>query len=265
MRIGFYILFYLLISTCSLCAQVNQTDRDGKKQGHWMANYPNGNKRYEGDFANGQPVGLMKRYHENGKLNAELFYTPQSKRVVASLYDDGGILYAKGIYTGTDKDSTWTYYNKNVVVGREDFRGGKREGASVTYYADDTVARNVTYRNDKLDGPWRDFFPSGEKKSEIMFKEGTRQGWSIVYYEGGQPQIEGKYLNDSPDGTWKFFAEDGKVQFELNYRNGELLNPELEDSIQLKTFTEFDRMRGKIEDPALFRDNPDELMRRSQP
>ncbi len=262
MRASAIILILFFFSSFATLAQTNQTDQQGRRQGQWMAQYPNGNKRYEGSFSDGKPVGLWKRYHENGKIKAELQHSLQSNRVVAALYDEEGILYAKGIYLGTEKDSTWTYFNKEVIVGTEEYRNGKREGLSTTLYADGTIARKITYRDDRLSGPWREFFPSGEKKSEIMFEEGVRQGWSIVYYEGGQPQIEGKYLNDLPDGSWKFYAEDGKVQFQLNYQNGELLNPEMEDSLQLKSFNEFDRMRGKLKDPALFRDQPEELLRR---
>ncbi|MEZ4997566.1 MAG: hypothetical protein R2758_08925 [Bacteroidales bacterium] len=45
-----------------------------KKQGPWMKKYPNGNLMYEGKFKNDKPVGLFKRYTEEGVLLSELTY-----------------------------------------------------------------------------------------------------------------------------------------------------------------------------------------------
>ena len=44
---------------------INQIDAKGLKQGKWIGKFPSGSTRYEGSFVNDQPVGEMKRYHEN--------------------------------------------------------------------------------------------------------------------------------------------------------------------------------------------------------
>jgi antitoxin component YwqK of YwqJK toxin-antitoxin module len=262
MRYTFLLLFLISFNFLNAQQTINQTDKNGLKQGRWESKYPDGKKRYEGSFADGKPVGEWTRYHENGKIKAKLFHVPQSEKVKASLYDDEGILYAKGNYQGIVKDSVWNYYNNNTIVGNEYFVKGKREGKSLSFYADGTIAKEVNYKSDLLQGPWREFYPSGSKKAEMVYNNGIRDGWCIIYYENGQTQIEGKYLNDREDGPWSFFAEDGKLKFKLEYQKGNLLNPEVADSLQLKEFSEFDKNRGKFKDPAFFRNNPDELMKR---
>ena len=39
---------------------INRTDRDGKKQGHWIKKYPNGHVMYDGYFKNDKPIGEFK-------------------------------------------------------------------------------------------------------------------------------------------------------------------------------------------------------------
>ena len=252
MRTLITIVFIIAFSlTGSAQAKVNQTDAKGQKQGIWIAKYPDGTLRYEGLFVDGKPVGEWKRYHENGKIKAIMLHGANSERVEASLFDDEGVLYAKGMFAGTAKDSIWTYYNDKTIVGRENYTNGKRNGQSVTYFADGNIARDTHYSNDQVDGPWKEFFSSGAKKAELMFKDGQRNGWSIAYYENGQPQLEGKYTANQPDGEWTFFTEEGKEAFRLHYQQGKLLNPEVADSVQQKTFDAFDRMRGQLTEPTV--------------
>ena len=54
----FVILSLLAIATLSLYAQAEFK----------QTKYPNGNIKMEGYFENGNPVGEIKRYHENGVL-----------------------------------------------------------------------------------------------------------------------------------------------------------------------------------------------------
>ncbi|WP_148303679.1 toxin-antitoxin system YwqK family antitoxin [Prolixibacter bellariivorans] len=62
---------------------INQTDSSGLKQGHWIGRYPNGQKQYEGTFIDGEPVGEMKRYYPDGKIQARMHYVPGSDSIIA--------------------------------------------------------------------------------------------------------------------------------------------------------------------------------------
>jgi antitoxin component YwqK of YwqJK toxin-antitoxin module len=260
------IYFIVTIISLSLTVKsqvsINQIDAKGLKQGKWVGKYPSGSIRYEGTFVNDQPVGEMKRFHENGKIKAILFNMPNSEKVKADLFDEDGVLYAKGNYVKTSKDSTWTYFNNKKIVGREDFLKGLKNGRSITYYEDGKPATESSWVNGIQNGVTRSFFPSGNKKSEIMYKDGKRNGVSLVYYESGLQEIIGHYTNDDADGSWRFRDEKGELKFELKYKAGVLLNPEIIDSLQAKEFKAFDRAKGVLKDPGDYQHNPEEIMRR---
>ena len=241
---------------------INQIDTKGLKQGKWIGKFPSGNIRYEGSFVNDQPVGEMKRFHENGKLKARMIYFPLSDKVSAELFDEDGVLYAKGNYLKTAKDSTWKYFNNKRIVGQEDFSKGVKNGRLVTFFEDGKPALESNWTNGIQNGVTRSFYPSGNKKSEIMYKDGKRNGVSLVYYESGLQEIVGHYFDDNADGSWKFQDEQGMVKFELKYKAGVLLNPEIVEGMQANDFKAFDRAKGVLKDPADYLQNPEEIMRR---
>ncbi len=259
-----FLFLTLLIPVSFLCAQetINQTAANGHKQGKWMGQYPNGTTRYEGFFSDDKPVGEWKRFHENGKIKAQLFHYPVTGKVSAELFDISGIRYAKGNYEGTLKDSTWNYYNNLRLVGQESFSGGKKNGRSITCFENGAPATESTWTDGMLNGVSRSFYPSGKKKSETMYRQGKREGLNLIYYESGQTEIKGQYHNDNPDGNWKFYDNKEIVKFELNYKAGVLLNPEVVDRIQADEFKAFDRAKGKLKDPEDFSQNPEEYLRK---
>jgi len=257
------LLLLVIVPFTYLYAQetINQTDANGKKQGHWIGKYTNGTIRYEGSFTNDQPVGDWKRFHENGRIKAVLHHLQNTGKASAELFDSNGVRYAKGNYKGTVKDSTWNYYNNTRLVGQENYADGIKNGRSLTFFEDGVPATESNWTNGFLNGVSRSFYSSGKKKTETMFQNGKRQGLSLVYYESGQLQITGQYSADQCDGAWKFMDENGKLKYELKYKAGVLLNSEVADSIQANEFKAFDRAKGKLKDPEDFSQRPEEYLR----
>ena len=261
-------LVFLIVAFMALAfyaksqVSINQIDAKGLKQGKWIGKFPSGSTRYEGSFVNDQPVGEMKRYHENGKIKARMVYFPNSDKVLAELFDEDGLLYAKGNYIRTLKDSIWKYFNNKRIVGQEEFSKGVKNGRSITFFEDGKPALESNWLNGVQNGVTRSFYPSGNKKSEVMYKDGKRNGVSLVYYESGLQEIVGHYIDDNADGSWKFQNEQGVVKFELKYKAGVLLNPEIVESMQANEFKAFDRAKGLLKDPADYQQNPEEIMRR---
>lgn len=257
------VLISVIIPFTFLLAQgkLNQIDANGHKQGHWIGKYASGTIRYEGSFSNDKPIGEWKRFHENGKIKAQLHHFPNSDKASAELFDINGVRYAKGIYRGTAKDSTWNYYNNTRLVGQENYSDGIKNGRSLTFFENGTPATESNWAYGLKNGVSRSFYLSGKKQAETMFQQGKRQGLSQVYYESGQSQISGQYVNDQSDGAWKFMDENGKVKYELKYNAGVLLNPEVIDSIQADEFKAFDRAKGKLKDPQDFSQSPEEYLR----
>ena len=238
----------------------NQTDSKGLKQGEWISKYPNGNTRYTGFFKNDKPVGIWKRFHENGRLKAKLLNSFDIDKTYAELYDQDGVLYAKGIFVKTAKDSTWSYFNGAVLVAEEDYTNGVKNGKSVNYYHDGTRSSESNWVNGKLSGTSRSFYPSGMVKAEMQYSEGRRNGKMFILYDSGQKEVEGQYINDNMDGNWQYLDEEGNLKYELKYKSGDLLNKEVLEKLEKEEFTLFDRAKGVLKDPANFIENPDEYI-----
>src|SRR5665648_690404 len=92
------LLLLVIFPSTFLCAQdtINQTDKEGHKQGHWIGKYTNGSIHYEGSFTDDKPVGEWKRFHQNGKIKAQMHFFPNTDKALAELFDSKGIRYAKG-------------------------------------------------------------------------------------------------------------------------------------------------------------------------
>ena len=71
--------------------------------------YPNGHIKMEGLFEDGKPVGEIKRYHENGKLQGIQVFDINGNST-AEIYAGDGTLSAIGKYEGHKKVGIWSYF-----------------------------------------------------------------------------------------------------------------------------------------------------------
>ena len=249
----FIFLFLLCVYTNVTLSQeaVNKTDSKGLKQGKWVSKYPGGSLKYEGYFNQNKPTGEWKRYHENGKIKALMTYRPNSERVFASLFDEGGKLYAKGVFEGTLRDSTWNFYSGELLVSVENYHLGKKEGQAVGFDQNGKKIWERELKNDLPDGNEVQYDPSGIKRKEIFYKEGKKSGPAFFYDENGVKTLEGSYLDDLSDGIWKVFDKYGKLQYQIKYDKGEIVNKGAMDTLQINTFKQYDKIKGKIPEPKL--------------
>ncbi len=230
---------------------LNKTDSKGMKQGKWVSRYPAGSLKYEGTFVNNKPADVWKRYHENGKMKALMSYRPGSERVSASLYDEDGKLYAKGVFEGTLRDSTWNFFKGDQIVQIENYRNGNKEGKATRFGKEGTVISEKNWKNDVQDGKSVEFYPTGIKKIEVTYVEGKRNGPALFYDETGAVTMEGSYADDFSDGDWKVFGSDGKLKYQIKYNKGDIINNGALDTLQLKQFKQYDKVRGKIPEPKV--------------
>ena len=228
---------------------VNQTDAKGLKQGRWMGRYPGGTLKYEGAFVDNKPVGAWKRYHENGRIKAEISYRAHSERALTSLFDDEGKLYAKGVFEGTLRDSLWNFYSGNQVVQRENYRLGKREGVSAGFDQNGRLIWEKEWKNDLPEGRSVVYYPTGSKKSELTYQAGKKSGVARFWEENGTVSMEGAYVDDLSDGDWKVYDREGKLKYVVKYGKGAILNSAMLDSLQLLEFKRNEQNRGKITEP----------------
>jgi len=70
------------------------------------------------------------------------------------------------------------------------------------------------------DGAESTFHPSGEKKSETLYRKGKRNGTFVAWGISGKKTQEGRYKNDKRDGLWINFDQGGKESHRITYQNG---------------------------------------------
>ena len=216
------ILFFLVcaLSVTSLCAQdLNRTDSKGRRQGEWTDFYPNGQKRYEGQFKNDHCVGEFKYYDEQGQLRATNTFDKSGTRALNKSYSNGKLV-ATGYYVDQKKEGEWRYYSKengNLLLV-EDNKGGKPHGSSKVYNPlNGRLAEEAWYVDGRRNGPAKQYYDSSVLMMECQYIDNQLDGVARTYYPSGALKEEGAFLKGSKVGVWITYNEDGDVISEESY------------------------------------------------
>jgi antitoxin component YwqK of YwqJK toxin-antitoxin module len=255
MNIKIYITASLLAfsvsATCQVDTQINKTDQQGRKQGHWIKKYPDETIMYEGIFKNDHPVGEFKRYFENKSLKSVLFYSDDGKKATATMYHPNGYISSKGLYVDQMKEGKWQFFSSTVngyLISEESYNNNSRNGLSVKFYPDSTIAEKVTYVNNVKNGEWIQYYPSGAVWLKSYFINGKINGSFEVWFENGAIEYSGNYKNDSRDGQWVIFNNDGSIKYKLEYLSGVTKDRQI-DIDESDFLDSLENNRGKIADP----------------
>lgn len=223
--------------SAAVAQDINQVDEQGRKQGKWIKTTPEGVPVYEGEFKDDHPVGLFKRYYEDGSLKAEMEYR-SPEEVYTRLYYQGSepVMMAEGKYIDQKKDSVWLSYDESGQLKSLDtYENDQRNGRSVIYHPNGAVSEETTYLNDERHGEWKQFYPDGTLMAMGTFENGERVGAYLKNYPNGNMWVKGEYKNGFKESTWIYGNEDGTIGQMVVFRKGE-------EEKQVKhngTFTEY--------------------------
>ncbi len=95
-----------------------------------------------------------------------------------------------------------------VPLGK--MKGGKKEGKWISWYPNGQKKSVVTYKDEKLDGLFTIWYENGQKKVKRTYKDGEPDGLETKWYENGQKRLEETWK----DGEWiseKEWNEDGSL------------------------------------------------------
>jgi antitoxin component YwqK of YwqJK toxin-antitoxin module len=234
---------------------LNQTDALGRRQGLWVARYPNGKLKYMIYFKDGHPAGIFKRYYPNGQLLVEMKYDQNGKHAFATFYDEDGHKIATGYYYGQLRDSLWRFYiNDTIVIKEVMYYRGKKNGFEriYSYYYYPNLLKERYYKNGQLDSVAVDYYYDGTPKAIMFYKNGTLDGPYQVFYYTGQLKIKGQYKNGYMEGLWEFHNPDGSIDT-IRYHLGEPVNFN-ETEAETKILKAMESAKGKYPEPEeLFR------------
>ena len=198
---------------------INRIDRQGLKQGPWKEFHPNGKVRSEGNFVDGKEQGVFKSFDEKGSLKDMIKY-------------DAGVIDAKGQESLT-VDIKRTFHPNGKVSSLGSYsKSGKKEGlfkefaqngdavGAKIYVGDKLISEGAINNIGALEGPWTEYFASGEKRAEGSYTNGRKEGDWTFYHKSGKVEQKGVYMDGLPQGTWQWFYEDGRTHRQELYRKG---------------------------------------------
>ncbi|NQU54229.1 MAG: hypothetical protein HQ522_17005 [Bacteroidetes bacterium] len=259
MRISLLLFIFIPFFAFS---QINQTDSNGLRQGLWKKQQPNGKLMYEGNFRDGKPVGEWKRFHEGGQVKAIINYKVDSDSAFSQLFDEAGKMVAEGNYVNQVKEGNWVYFSGKRKVAEEQFKLGLKSGVSKKYYDTGELMEKADWVNNMQEGNYQIYFKTGEPYLQCKMSFNQRNGLCLVHSQKGKLEMEANYRNNLRHGEWKYYDESGNFLYSLKYNNGEILNPEVRDSIANVKMQNLEKGRGKITDPEKFMQDPSEYMRK---
>lgn len=230
---------------------LNQTDKSGRKQGHWIRYYPNGNILYDGFFRNDMPVGEFKRFYEDRTLKSLLEFNADGTEANATLYFSNGFPAAKGKYINQLKEGRWQFFsvsNKGVVISEEEYLNDKKNGVSRKFYPDSTVAEVTNFRNNFKHGECLKYHPDGSILLKTMYFEGKLNGSFEAFFDNGKKEVIGNYKNNLKEGLWIIYGKEGNQRFKTEYKSGVPDNPGI-DIYETNYIDSLEKHRVLIADP----------------
>lgn len=230
---------------------LNKTDQQGRKQGHWIKKYPNGNILYEGTFVNDNPVGEFRRFNSNNTLKSILVYSTNSREADATIYHSNGFVSSKGKYVDQLKEGKWRFYSAGIsgyLINEETYSKNIRNGLSLKFYPDSTLAEKVNYVKGVKEGEWLKYHQNGKLLLKSFYLHGELDGKFEAWYSNGKPEYKGAYKRNMRDGKWQVFTDKGILKYEINYVDGVTKDRQMDDEVA-RFFDKIEKSSGNIADP----------------
>ncbi len=198
---------------------VNRYVNDTLKNGKWVTFYPNGNVKSEEWYKSGIKNGYFKQYSSDGNLISVTKYVNGEIQKDAS--EIAKLDLKTDYYPSGDVKRIGSYKN-NIPEGiRRDYSPEGKIIASKTFKDGIMIADGIVDEKGLQQGPWKEYYESGEVKAVGKYSNGYKIGDWKFYYRNGKIEQIGTFLkNEKPDGDWKWYYDDGKLWREEYYDNG---------------------------------------------
>lgn len=198
--------------------RINRKDKFNQKQGLWRYFYLTLVTKEEGRYKSDKKDGYWKTYDEQGNLLETLKY---ENGILIPEPEELAKLDIKREYHPNAQVKSVGSYNKGVKEGvhREFSMEGEVTAAKI-YSKGKVVGEGIVDAEGRRQGPWKEFYETGELRSEGKYKNGNRDGEWIFYYKDGKEEQRGSYFKGKPDGDWKWTYNNGQTWREEVFYDG---------------------------------------------
>ena len=199
---------------------INRTDKFGLKQGSWKFFWTNGNLKEEGSYQNDKKKGYFKYYDETGNFK---YVEKYDNNILIVDAPETRQMEVKTVYHSNGKPAITATYYKGVPEGvrREYDETGK---VIKGYVFANGILRyeGITDEDGKRQGLWKEYYPTGNLKSEGNYINSNQEGIWKFYFENQKIEVNGTYKNGKKEGTWYWYYPNGTVLQEENWSKGKL-------------------------------------------
>ena len=234
--------------------RINRTDQQGQKQGIWMVFFKNKAVDHEGPYVNDLKHGYWKYYQANGNLkrvekwimgvlqeNAQETVKIEIRREIDP---QTGKLSFKGSYRDGVAEGVHRKYDENgEVISSKIYQNGR------------VLFEGIVDEQGRRQGPWKEYYETGELKSEGRYKDNLKVSKWVYYYRDETVEQTGNYLNGLPDGFWTWTYPDGQTWREEEYVMGEEDGPSIEYNDTGAVIAKGNYIEGFKDGPWVFEQN----------
>ncbi len=199
--------------------------KSGARHGPSLWWSPNGQKRREVHFEDGQLVGESTEWTENGEIARQVTYVDHRELAeIADWYDPAPKRGRKTAAPQRAKYRGWMLHDRRIANPTFDWWNGivkmpaakpvaepLRHGRWKFWYPSGLEAAQGEYDLGRLVGKWEWWHPNGQLRSIGQFSEGISDGEWTWWHSNGQKHRVGAYKNGVEIGVWREWREDGKI------------------------------------------------------
>jgi antitoxin component YwqK of YwqJK toxin-antitoxin module len=200
------------------------TDAAGKREGPYARwhGFANNAKWVDGFYSNDAASGTWREWFPTGALETRGDYAADVKTGQwRTWYGDGTPATRETWVNGVRDGSAKTWWPGGIAASSGSYVLGNRVGVWSEFAPAGTPLQNATYdENGKLDGPFEQFFDSGEPKEGGTWKHGARTGVWTTWYASGPVASSGTYVDNVQEGKWTFGLSNGDPDSVVSYVHG---------------------------------------------
>src|SRR5690606_26674084 len=115
-------------------------------------------------------------------------------------------------------DSTGTVLKENYTILNQD--SNMVHGSYTMFHENGQVAVEGSFVKGQKDGQFKEFYPDGNIKREMRYKEGLREGEVVIYNPNGKLAQQGVFLNDTLTGNLAVYYPDGDIKSQTAFESG---------------------------------------------